>query len=122
MLHFSLEGGVKMLAFGYLRREPTMDAPSNAAWLEAQRLAVRRFCRKKRIDLVRFFEDDRGEYSENSALDEMLGALEQKEADCAVVCGEYEGASSYNIDHLERNVEIRFFSHSSPYPLFEEAV
>ena len=111
-----------MLAFGYLRREPTLDAPGNAAWLEAQRLAIRRFCRKKRVELVRFFEDDRGEYSEDSAINEMLSALEEKEADCAVVCGEYEGAGSYNIDHLEGSVEIRFFSRTFQNPLFEEAV
>ena len=112
-----------MLAFGYLRREPTIDAPGNAAWLEAQRLVVRRFCRKKRIELVRFFEDDRGEYSEDSAINEMLSALEEKEADCAVVCGEYEGANSYNIDSLERTVEIRFFSQTlHNNSLLEEAV
>ncbi len=109
-----------MEVFGYLRRETTLDPPHNAAWLEAQRLAIRRFCRRKRLDLLSFFED-RGENSfEDSALDRMLGALEQKEADCAVVCGEYEGALSYNIDHLERNVDIRFFSKTLQSPFVTE--
>lgn len=112
-----------METFGYLRRESTLDAPHNAAWLEAQRLAIRRFCRKRRLELVRFFENEGGEYLEDSALDEMLSALEEREADCAVVCGEYEGALSYNIDHLERTVEIRFFSRNRQSSLFtEEAV
>ena len=111
-----------MVTFGYLRREPMLDAPHNAAWLEAQRLAIRRFCRKRRLELVRFFENEGSEYLEDSALDEMLSALEQKEADCAVVCGEYEGAISYNIERLERTVEIRFFSRNLSKPVFTEQV
>ena len=103
-----------METFGYLRREPTLDSAHNAAWLEAQRIAIRRFCRKKRLELLRFFESDGMEYFEDSALDEMLSALEEREADCAIVCGEYEGSFSYNIEHLERTVEIRFFSQRLP--------
>lgn len=111
-----------MLAFGYLRREKALDTPHNAAWLEAQRLAIRRFCRRRRIELVRFFESEGGEYLEESALDDMLAALEEKEADCAVVCGDYEGVLSYTIDHLERTVEIRFFSRNLQTPFFTEEV
>lgn len=111
-----------MQTFGYLRLEPTLDAPQNAAWLEAQRLAIRRFCRKRRLELLGFFEDKGEDSFEGSAMDKMLSALEQKEADCAVVCGEYEGALSYAIDHLERTAEIRFFSRTLQSPLFTEEV
>ena len=99
-----------MVAFGYIRKVSWLDNPQNAAWLEAQRLAIRRFCRRKRIELQDFFEEEvEGEF-ENSALEKLMEALERREADCAVVCGEYEGARSYNIDHLEDSAEIRFFS------------
>ncbi len=112
-----------MEAFGYLRREPTLDTAHNAAWLEAQRLAIRRFCRKRRMELLRFFESETAEYDEDSALDQMFTALEEKQADCAVVCGDYDGPLSYNIDHLERTVEIRFFSRRLQDPFIaEEAV
>ena len=123
MLHFFSEGGdVGMQVLGYLRKEPALETAQNSAWFEAQRLAIRRFCRKRRLGLLYFFED-RGEDSfDGSALDQMLSALEQKEADCAVVCGEYEGALSYNIEHLERTVEIRFFSRTLQSPLFAEEV
>jgi len=111
-----------MQAFGYLRRDRMLDTPHNAAWLEAQRLAIRRFCRKRRIELVQFFESEGEEYVEDSALDQMFSALEEREADCAVVCGEYEGPLSYNIDHLEKTVEIRFYSKTLHNTFFEEAV
>ena len=101
-----------MVTLGYLRPEPDLDAPTRAAWIEAQRLAIRRFCRKKRLELVRFFEDK----------EEMLEALQQKEADCALVCGPYEGDASFSIDQLEKKVEIRFFSNTLKEPLFFEAV
>lgn len=107
-------------AFGYLRREPTLDIAHNAAWLEAQRLAIRRFSRKKRLELIRFYENTSGEYFEDSALDAMLSALEQREADCAIVCGEYDGAISYNVEHLQNSVEIRFYSQRAHAPLLEE--
>lgn len=119
MLHYKWEKeAIGMEVFGYLRREPTLDSAHNAAWLEAQRLAIRRFCRKKRLELLRFYESTGKEELEDSSLEEMLTALEEKEADCAIVCGEYEGGLSYNIDHLERSVEIRFFSRRLPHPIF----
>ena len=109
-----------MVAFGYVRRVSWLDSSQNAAWLEAQRLAIRRFCRRKRIELQGFFEDERGEISENSVLTKLLEALERQEADCAVVCGDYEGARSYNIDHLEKSAQIRFFSRNPSSTLLQE--
>ncbi len=109
-----------MVAFGYIRKISRLDNPQNAAWLEAQRLAVRRFCRKKRIELQGFYEEETEGAFENSALEKLMEALERYEADCAVVCGEYEGARSYNIDHLERSAEIRFFSKNLSSSLLQE--
>ena len=110
-----------MVAFGYIRKVSWLDSSQNAAWLEAQRLAIRRFCRRKRIELEDFFEEEKGgEF--DSALERLIGALEKREADCAVVCGEYEGARSYNIDHLERSAEIRFFSRNVSPVFLQEAV
>lgn len=110
-----------MVAFGYIRKVSWLGHSQNAAWLEAQRLAIRRFCRRKRIELQDFFEEETEKEFENSALEKLMEALERREADCAVVCGEYEGARSYNIDHLERSVEIRFFSKDASKALLQEA-
>jgi len=110
-----------MVAFGYIRKISWLDHSRNAAWLEAQRLAIRRFCRRKRIELVDFFEEEASEEFENSALERLMAALERSEADCAVVCGDYDGARSYNIDSLERTTEIRFFSKNQSSPLLQEA-
>ena len=110
-----------MVAFGYLRRASWLDNPQNAAWTEAQRLAIRRFCRRRRIELVDFLEESPGEI-EQVALERLMAALERQEADCAVVCEEYEGTPSYNIDHLERKTKIRFFSRRSPLVSLQEAL
>ena len=109
-----------MVAFGYILKLSWLDNSQNAAWLEAQRLAIRRFCRRKRIELQDFFEEESGGEFENSALERLMEVLERREADCAVVCGDYEGVRSYNIDHLERSAEIRFFSRSVSPVLLEE--
>ncbi|MFH1857669.1 MAG: hypothetical protein ABH845_02020 [Candidatus Omnitrophota bacterium] len=112
-----------MRVFGYLRREPTLDAPHQAAWLEAQRLAIRRFCRKKRMELANFFESKDPWYFEDPTLEEMLTALERGEADCTVLCREYEGLTSFKIDHLEKMVELRFYTQRFRFPLLaEEAI
>ena len=111
-----------MVAFGYIRKVSLLENPQNAAWLEAQRLAIRRFCRKKRIELQGFFEEEEANRNlENSALEKLMEALERREADCAVICGEYEGARSYNIEHLERSAQIRFFSKNLSSSLLQEA-
>lgn len=107
-----------VVAFGYVRRVSELTPAQNAAWLEAQRLAVRRFCRKKRFELQGFFEETDPE-SEPSALRRLIEALERREADCAMVCADYEGARSYNIDHLEKSVQIRFFSKNAS-PILQE--
>ena len=120
MLHLNWKGVVEMVAFGYIRKASWLDNPQNAAWLEAQRLAIRRFCRKKRIELQDFFEEEAERDFENSALEKLMEALERCEADCAVVCGDYDGARSYNIEHLERSAQIRFFSKNSSSSLLQE--
>ena len=103
-----------MVAYGYIRGVSSLGNAENAAWLETQRLAIRRFCRRKRIELQDFFEErsEGGEF-ENSALERLMEHLEKEEADCAVVCGDYQG-SRYNVEALEQSAEIRFFSRNLP--------
>lgn len=96
-----------MNAFGYVKRWGNPETIEEKAWGFVQKLAIIRFCDKHRINLVRFFEEERPDKLEaRPALTQMLEALQAKGIDCAVVCDAHQTAQANGA--YEVTLQVRF--------------